>query len=906
MLLKNAWPHINTWLRISAGTCLTLIFILWILPGTASAHTTVASAAGLSMRVDMGFNSRYRDGSWVPIQVMLRNEGPDFNGTVSINLPTPYAGINNAATTASTYQQAVSLSTGAQKQLVIDAPIFFGAQGSTQTVDVNLLDNTGKKVLTQTGTLRSLGLNDILVGVLSDQSAGLPSLGQVTQPNQAATVYEEQLNSTNMPRIAKILTNFDVIILDNFTTSALNQDQIQALQNWVAQGGTLVEVGGPQWRGTLTPLPASLLPVNIAGTSTLPAGTNLLPVGGPSNSGPGQNAASGKLPSALTISDATAPANSTVLLSSGQTPLIVQASYEQGNVYYLAFDPTLTPLTNWSSTPDIWKGILIRTLGDRFLDASQNPNSYGTNNIDGSWETLLQSLFPNAFPTTWLILALLIGYVVILGPVRLLIIYFTKKRTWSWRIVLATIALFSLLSYGLAIQQKGTSIISSNISVIKLDRPGTPSTNAHVTTFTGVFVPSQGNFQVNIAGNDLVQPIDDNSSRQVQFNGTAPSGSGQTTVTEGQNNTNVTLQGVNIWTMRSLATQRDTQIKGGIFSHLTVQDGQLIGIVTNGLPYGLSDSYLLIGDQYVSLGNLTAGQTKSIKLSINISPNNQQSLADQIAASHGLPTPYMPPYAYSSSEAQTQNNFQRHMAMLSTVSGELSSFYCNGGGPCYQPITFVNGNKQLFYGGKGLQTGGQDPLLLSDADATFIGWADNQPGLSSKVSINGLPPSGIQESLIQAPLDVNYAGALNKSSSLVAGQLVDVQSQGSNIQSQYPGIYTLTTGTMTFEFTLPYGRRLHVNSLTISENPNVANGLTNGGAAGPVGDLSHIQTFLYNWHTGDWDAVSFNQSTLSINKAQNYTNDQGRVLLQIANQDSSQAQIIVTRPVLQIQGSVLP
>jgi hypothetical protein len=857
------------------------------------------------MHVDMGFNSRYRDGNWIPIQVTLRNDGPDFNGTVSINLPTPYAGINNTVTTSSTYQQTVSLSTGAQKQLAINAPIFFGSQGSTQTVDVNLLDTSGKKVLTQTGTLRSLGLNDILVGVLSDQSSGIPSLGQVTQPNQTATVFEEQLNPTTMPRVAKILTNFDMIVLDNFTTSSLDKDQILALQNWVAQGGTLVVVGGPQWRGTLTPLPTSMLPVNIAGTNTLPAGTNLLAVGGPSNSGPGQNTASGKIPSPLTISDATASPDSTVLLSSGQTPLIVQSSYEQGNVYYLAFDPTLTPLTNWSSTPDIWKGILIRALGDRFLDASQNPNSYGSNGIDGSWGTLLQSLFPNAFPTTWLILALLIGYVVILGPVRLLVVHFTKKRTWSWRIVLATIAVFSLLSYGLAIQQKGTSIISSNISVIKLDRPGTLSTNAHVTTFVGVFVPSQGNFQVNIAGNDLVQSIDNASNRQSQIPGTAPSSSGQTTVTEGQDSTNVTLQGVDIWTMRSLATQHDAQIKGGILSHLTVQDGQLTGTVTNGLPYGLSDAYLLIGEQYVSLGHLTAGQTEPIRLAINVSPNNQQSLADQIAASHGLPTPYMPPY--NSSASQTQNDFQRHMAMLSTVSGELSSFYCNGGGPCYQPVTVINGNvKQAIYGGKGLQSGGQDPLLLSDADVTFIGWADRQPDISSKVSINGLPPSGVQESLIQAPLDVNYEGVLNKASSLMAGQLVDVQSQGSNIQSQFSGIYTLTTGSMTFEFALPYGPRLRTSSLTIAENPNLANGLATGGGTGTIGDLSHVQTYLYNWRTGNWDTVSFTQSTLSINKAQDYTNAQGRVLMQIANQDSSLGQIIVTRPVLQLQGNVSP
>ena len=900
MLLKNAWHQTTILLRISAGICLALILVLWILASSVSAHTVISSAAGLSMRVDMGFNSRYRDGHWVPILVTLRNAGPDFNGMVSVSLPIPYAGINNTATSSSTYQQTIALPAGAQKQVTINVPIFFGSGGSTQTVNVDLLDTNGKKVVSQTGTLRSLGPNDILVGVLSDQSAGITSLGQVSQPNQTASVFEEQLSTTTMPRIAEILTNFDMIVIDNFTTSSLDKEQIAALQNWVAKGGTLVVTGGPEWRGTLTPLPAGLVPVTVAGTSTLPTGPNLLPVGGPSNSNPGQNGSSGNAPAQITISDATAAPGSNVLLSAGNTPLIVHSSYEQGDVYYFAFDPTLAPLTNWSSTPDLWKGILIRTLGDQFLDASQNASTYGNTGVNGSWNNLLQSLFPNAFPATWLILALLIGYVVILGPVRLIVIRLTKRRTWSWRIVLATIAVFSLLSYGLAIQQKGTAIISSSISVIRLDRAGTP-TNAHVTTFVGVFVPSQGDFQVHVAGDNLVQPLDD-TNRMPQTPGSVSS-SGQTRVTTVQDGTNVDLQGVDIWTMRSIATQHDTQVKGGILSHLTVQDGLLKGTVTNGLPDGLSDAYLLIGEQYVSLGHLAAGQTQQINLPISRSLSNQQYIADQIAASHGLPTPYMPPY--NASASQNQSDFERHMAMLSTVSGELNNFYCSGSGSCYQPITVINGNvKQTIYGNKGpQQSGGDDPLLLSDSGATLIGWSDHLPAASSKVSINGLAPNGVQESLVQAPLNVDYAGSLNNTSSLVMGQLVNVESQGNNVQSQFSGIYTLSTGSMTFEFALPYGAKLQANALTISENTNLANGIAPGGANN-TGDLSHVHTYLYNWRTGHWDAVSFNQSTLTISKGQDYTNAQGRVLMQIANQDASQGTIVVTKPVLQVKGNV--
>lgn len=855
------------------------------------------------MRVDMGFNSRYRDGSWVPIRVTLHNDGPDFSGTVSVSLPSPYAGMNTLSPSSNKYQQAISLSSGAQKQITLNVPMLFGSQGVTQTVNVNLLDANGKLVLSQPATLRSLGPNDILAGVLSDQSAGISSLGQVTQPNQTASVFEEQLNAATMPKIAEILTNFDVIVLDNFTTSSLSNEQLTALQNWVAQGGTLIVTGGPEWRRTLSALPAGLLPVNIAGTSTLPAGTDLFPVGGPTKSGPGENSSNGLTPGPVTISTATAVPGSTVLLSAGPTPLIVQNQYEQGAVYYFAFDPTLTPLANWPNAADLWKGILIRTLGDRFLDASQNPNPYGFPRPMGgnNWESLLQSLFPNAFPATWLILVLLIGYVVILGPVRLVIVRLFKRRTWNWRIVLATIAIFSLLSYGLAIQQKGTSIISSSISVIRLDRGTAAATNAHVTSYLGVFVPSQGDFHVHIAGGDLVQSASSAGNGMYQAPG-ASYNAGQTIVTNTPDGTDVDLQGVDIWTLRSLEAKRDTQIKGGIIPHLTIQNGQLTGTVTNTLPYGLTDAYVLIGDQYLSLGHVAAGQSQAINLPLNNNPGNSPPpLADQIAGSHGLPTPYVP-YALPSS--QGQNDFQRHMAMLSTLSGEAGNFYCGGGGTCYQAVSIANGNvKQIIYGGKGSQGTGRDPLLLEGADATFIGWTDQTPDLTSKVTINGITPGGTQEAMVQAPLDVQYAGSLNPSSNLVLGQLVDIQGQGSSIQSQFSGIYTLTTGSLTFEFALPNNGNVHANALTISESTNVVNGVAPGGSNN-VGDLSHVHTYMYNWRTGNWDAVNFNQSTLSLTNAQPYINAQGRVLIQVSNQDSAQGTIVVTKPLLQLQGQV--
>ena len=66
-----------------------------------------------------------------------------------------------------------------------------------------------------------------------------------------------------------VLANFNLIILDSFHTSSLTPEQLRALYLWVQQGGSLIEVGGPNWQQTVSTLPTNLLPVSIRGSKYL-------------------------------------------------------------------------------------------------------------------------------------------------------------------------------------------------------------------------------------------------------------------------------------------------------------------------------------------------------------------------------------------------------------------------------------------------------------------------------------------------------------------------------------------------------------------------------------------------------------------------------------------------------------
>lgn len=918
----------NTNIRVFVASCFALVLLLFFaLPTNALAHTVTG---GPSLQVSAGFETHYRDGNWVPVQITLHNDGPDFSGNLSLTASNPQYVLQNDPSTSLSYQFAINLANGARKQVTMYLPLYSGMQNVT----VKLLDSNGNAVGTQTASLNPLSPGDVFVGILSDQSTGFGPLSTAPLPNQSGSVIVEFLNASTMPSMADILKNFNVIVLDDFTTSNLSQAQLAALQTWVNRGGNLIVSGGPEWRRTISALPAGLRPVAVSGTSTIPAGTSLLPFGAPRVGRLGQNTVLDSVRSPVTVSTASLvdPRKSEVVLSSGATPLIVQARLGQGSVSYLAFDPTLEPLLGWQGASVFWEGLLLRGLGDQLLANSSIFPGTGPYNIQGQqllagrMSGLLQSFLPNTLPSPWTLAILLIGYILVLGPVRLLLVRRLKRRDWSWRIVLSSVVIFSFLTYGIALEEKGTSILSNSISVAQLGQSGSAT---HITTYLGVFVPSQGNFQIHIPDSSLVQPSAD-SLAFYQSGPVSSSGQSTTSIASVQNGTDVNLRDASIWTLHTIVSEQDRQLHQGLASHLSLQNGVLVGTVTNTLSYPLSDAYLLMPNNALRLGHLAAGQTKQIVLKLSNAPLNPgQTLADLIVQMSGSAYPYGP-YPYGTGNGvQAQSEWQRHLSILLTLDGK--GYY---GFPCPGPCPIAATNQQAYQaqgligalgaiGGNVTSSGSvgysaninlvpllpfpggplafdnnHDALLVPGSPVTLIGWANSSLDSTNAVTINDISPTGLHETLVQAPLSVDLAGTLNLPPSFIPSQLIDVE--GSGVQVQIPGSYAMTTGSMTFEFAVPNIASLQISGLTIS----VSSG-ANQSASGIVTSSPNILPFrLYNWHSGSWNAISLNQGNFTTQNASAYIGPGGRVLLQLVNKDNSLGTLVFGNPTLNLQGVV--
>ncbi len=841
------------------------------------------------LQVDIGFNSVLKQGAWMPVIATVKNNGQsDFSGSIMAETYNGNANGTSQNMTASpqTFATPIKLAHGKTVQTTVYVPLNVDPLLPGGVI-VELIDDHNQILRARTKMVNPPDPSAITIGVLSDQHTGFDVLKNLNLPTQQTAIDFTFLNANTLPARTTVLNNFDAIVLDNFTTSSLGPEQMNALHTWVNQGGVLLEIGGANWQRTLTPLPATIRPVTLDGSFELPASTKVFPQESPlsSPSATPHMGAGSKIKAvgtALNTDELNVPViasmatvqgastnNSTmaVLASYNTTPLFVQARQGRGSICYLAIDPADPVLDKWTGKSNLWTQLLTHALGDQLLitsGAQKYDNGQGGLLTRGG---VLPALEPNFSFAPVTFLFLLLGYLVFLGPVRLLVLKRLRHPAWSWRIMLSGMVIFTLVSYGIAFYQKNASLTDNSLSVMQLNESGS---EAHVTTYMGVFVPNKGSFNVNIPGINQVLAVAD---PQMALNSYGTDMDPGASINYGAHETNVDLEALDTWTYHPMVIEQDRHVTGGVETQLKLQGENLIGTITNHLTTAINDMYVLLPHSFVAIGHLDAGQKRTLFLPVQSSTMNSDTLlADQIARSRGLPSSYFP-YA---NQGQPQNDFQRHMAQLSILSGAGSSFIpCEGS--CSTRAIVNNQSVIISSHAHNANTAlmrANDPLLIENAPATLIGWSDQSLDGSNDITINGGRPGGYHDTLLQMPVSLHLAAPFRLPETYISGHIVSTQ--GSDAALVAPNLYIASKGSTEFEFDFPHEVSPYVQMLSI-DIPHALNGKTFPSAYG------YLQTSLYNWKSNAWDKFSLYPDSLSTINPGNYMGKNGNLLLQITN-----------------------
>ena len=750
-------------------------------PALAATSIGAAAASPVTLTVHVGYQDVVKPGEWMPVTIDAKNTGAGLDGTLEIQeVLNAQPGVGGGF---AIYHESISLASGASKR--IRTYVLEDTTGATITA--RIVQN-GRVVVSQdsgTGSTTST-----LIGVLSDQSTALDSFAAVHPASIAARVVH--LRADEVAESPIPLRAFDILAIDDFVTDSLTAAQRTAIGDFVRAGGNLLLGTGAAWRKTLAGLSADILPMDLSGTTNVIAtalgGSRVEVASGTLKPGP-------------------------VWLAAGSQPLLIERTVGAGTVTMATFDWNQEAIAGWNGTAALLRQLIARAsfgaggATQNFAYGIGGPGAagFGSQPSISSKSSALTSVLANLpgldLPSLQLTGALVLLYVLLVGPVNYLVLGAMRRRALAW----VTVPLIAMIAaggaYGAGVFAKGRSVQANQVTILHLQ---TGWDHAYQETYTGIMAPARGDYQASIAGaRRLISPIATNGN----FGPESRSGSIRVNV----DTNGVTLQGMTAFVLGGFATE-STSPAPHLVGRLQLVNGKLTGTIENRSSLTFTDAVLIAGDNFQKMGALKPGSTMPVSLEPKpANPSGGQPTYMRIygSAFFNGPQPNNPTDAQREDYAKTQI-----LAVLPTGA----SFRGNG-----SPST---------------------PLLVAWTHQPF-----------QDVTVNGSHPRATAHSAVVLSLPVDQIGTGPLPVGVVNGRIVDAvgdtQGQGP------PGMLVMQSGSVIYEFSPSLAAGTHLTSVSLSsQNPYGAKfqPMPPGSAGSPTQGL---QGDVWDWSRSAWTGINY-------------------------------------------------
>lgn len=390
---------------------------------------------------------KQEDNSYV-MQVTVENSGEDFIGTVQAVFVGP--GYGNCA-----YNTEITLPAQGKKQFTITV--------SDRAVDIvrglcalNFLDEKGNVV--QSISLKNVfgnAMSGISVGILSDNYAGLTFMDAGGQDfalqNISCPLRLIELNNDNL---GESLDGLYFLIIDRFNVSSLSEENIQAVQDWVNDGGWLLIGTGAYAEQTLSGFDADFIDVDVLNISE-PGGKNILSANADQYGYYYEYIDDGIDFTNMAVADLNYSRMNGYLYESAENPVICGA-FEEGavSIFFCSLEEKeLQKLSNNG----------IRYIYEELMYHSDSYSTFGYSDMEyvGQRSLAFMDNINTDVDFTWLKVVIFI-YVVLVGPVLYLILRKCKKREWYWVCapVLGILFIAGVFFFGQGVRVNETKVYS--------------------------------------------------------------------------------------------------------------------------------------------------------------------------------------------------------------------------------------------------------------------------------------------------------------------------------------------------------------------------------------------------------------------------------------------------------------
>ncbi|WP_419873180.1 DUF7408 domain-containing protein [Candidatus Pristimantibacillus sp. PTI5] len=443
----------------------TVLFSMIIAFLGMAGHVQAApDQSGISLKASVGYQGYMKQNEWYPARFTLTNTtDEDLKGELVISF------LMMNLQTSSDIVIPAELPKGTAIELTASIPGELLNQNNNQIRFFKDSFKSGKTVpIIGNDYISVRTANTNTIGVISrdpDTLNFMPSLNQRGYDIAVLPIEEKEL-----PTDPILWDSIDVLVINDMATASWDENKIIAIQDWVRQGGTLVLSGGAGYSKTAEAF-IQIAPVEATGTTNLTSVSSLVSAGG----------AALKLDTPMSISSVKITDGKTVLAENG-LPLAVTRPVGFGSVIYVAFDPSLAPMSTWSGSAVLWASLFQKTL---------TPVQPGSMNVSNEMYWNMNHLidqFPSIKPPDFMFLLLMfVGYMIIVAPVLYLILAKADRREWSWWLIPSLSVVMGMVIFFFGAEDK-RNISAHTIELIELTGRG----EAVHSGATAVFMPTGG------------------------------------------------------------------------------------------------------------------------------------------------------------------------------------------------------------------------------------------------------------------------------------------------------------------------------------------------------------------------------------------------------------------------------
>ena len=560
-------------IRRASALALALAFVTLL---AAVAPAAAADPVSIAARGLLG--GRFTPGAWTAVSVSLTNDGAPLTGTL------------RADSASGEVRRVVELPAGSRKEVVL----YVRPDAFAREIPVSFSSEAG--TLSTVAAVSGLESSLTTIAMVGDDHGALRA--QLAERDLTTVVMPFDVPAADIPERPEPLAGLSVLVWAA-DSSGLTDAQRRTIERWIGGGGQLVVIGGPDWQARSAAFTALLPVTGLAAVDDVDT-TPLREL-------------AGEMPDGVTTltvaTGALAPGSRSLVAMPGTDgrPLMAVAPRGAGRVIWIGADLAANAFGGWEAGGGIWSR-LVASDGSRFA-SQRSPSDEAS-----SMTQALANLPALEVPPAELLLAVIVGYILLIGPVSYLVLRRLDRRELAWVTAPLLVVVFSACSYGIGTSLKGSQIIVNQISVVRSVSEGSA---ANVTTWAGIFSPARATYDLSVAGEALLAEVAAGSE-----NGTVaiPTVQGDPA--------HLNDLSVNVFGMRAIRADTVIARTPSLSAVWRMAEGRLRGTVTNTGDAALADVAVLTGSSGEMVGTLAAGESRDFEMAV--SDFTGASPADQV------------------------------------------------------------------------------------------------------------------------------------------------------------------------------------------------------------------------------------------------------------------------------------